>query len=464
MAVSLGLALLCAPAAAQNAIEREYAAVAKRIIDATLADNDAYAKLEKLCVDIGHRLSGSEGLERAIDWAVETLGRDGHENVRKQHVLVPRWVRGRESLEMVEPQRRPLGMLGLGGSVATPGGGVEAEVVVVSSREELDSLRSAVAGKIVLFNVPMVSDDPRSRPGYGPAVRYRVSGARWAAEYGAVAALVRSVTTRSLYTPHTGALNYGDATRRIPAAAITVEDAEWIARLTERGQRVVLRLSMEARLETDSAPSANVIAELTGREKPHEIVVIGGHLDSWDVGQGAHDDGGGCVVAMEALTVLRKLGLRPRRTIRVVLFTNEENGLAGGRAYAREHAEELPHHVAAIEADSGVFAPLGYTVDHVDERLRELAVSQVAQVVRLLAPIGVTVARPGGGGADISPMKPAGVPLLGHQSDMTHYFDIHHTHADTIDKVDPQELTHNVAAMAVMAYVLADMEPQFARQ
>lgn len=457
----LGLVMAAPPAlAAERAIEPTYSGVARQIIDATLAGNDAYAKLEELCLDIGHRLSGSENLERAIHWAAERLRRDGHEHVRTESVAVTRWVRGAESLELLEPRSVPLAMLGLGGSVGTPPGGITAPVVVIEDFDELDALGEKLAGKIVLYNFKMPESDARSGSGYGAAVRYRGSGARRAAEHGAVAGLVRSVTTRSLRSPHTGALSYGDAKRQIPSAAVSVEDAEMLARLQKRGVPLVARLVMEARTETDSAPSANVLAELAGREKPEEIVVIGGHIDSWDVGQGAHDDGGGCVVAMEALSVLRKLNLRPRRTIRVVLFTNEENGLAGGKAYAEAHAAELPRHVAAIESDSGVAAPVGYSIQMEEGPRRDTALRQVQEIVRLLAPLGADSAQLGHGGADIGPMRSAGVPLLGHNADMTHYFDIHHTHADTIDKVDPQELSRNVAAMAVTAYVLADMEPR----
>jgi hypothetical protein len=438
-------------------IPERYQDVAARITAAALDQNDAYRKLERLCDDIGHRLSGSESLERGIAWALETLQRDGHENVRAEKVMVPRWVRGRESLELIAPRKASLSMLGLGGSVGTPPEGITAAVVSVKDEEGLKQLGEAgVGGKIVLFDVPMPPYDPERGTGYGTTVRYRSEGARLAAEYGAVACLVRSVTARSLRTPHTGAMRYGDAKTKIPAAAITIEDAAMITRLCARGVPVEVTLTMEARDE-GQAPSANVIAELCGGEKPDEIVVISGHFDSWDVGQGAHDDGGGCVTAMEAINVLRKLGLRPRRTIRVVLWTNEENGLAGGRTYAKEHEAELPRHVAAIEMDSGVFAPSGYGVDHVDQTKRARAVEQMKEVARLLEPLGATKISAGGGGADISPMKSAGVPLLGHDVEMSTYFDYHHTPADTFDKIDPKLLSRNVAVMAVTAYVLADM-------
>jgi Zn-dependent M28 family amino/carboxypeptidase len=287
-------------------------------------------------------------------------------------------------------------------------------------------------------------------------VHYRVHGARLAAAKGAVATLVRSVTANSLRTPHTGGMRYGEAEPKIPAAAISIEDAETISRLARRGVPVKVRLDMEAKSLPD-AESANVIGELRGRTNPEEVVVIGGHIDAWDVGHGAHDDGGGCVIAMEAINVLRKLDLIPRRTIRVVLWTNEENGLRGGRAYAEQHADELANHVAAIESDSGVFKPTGYGISCTDEVRQRRAVEQVKEILSLLSSIGPMTAKEGGGGADISPMKESGVVLMGHEVEGSRYFDYHHTEADTIDKVDPTELSQNVAVLATVAYVLADM-------
>jgi carboxypeptidase Q len=434
---------------------QRYAAPARRIIKAALADEHPYQRMIELCDDIGHRLSGSIGLERAIEWAQQCFREDRQENVRAEPVMVPKWVRGRESLELLEPREMPLSMLGLGGSVGTPPEGLVADVVAVRDLEELNALgRAVVAGKIVLFDFPMTSgEDGR---GYGSAVQYRANGARWALEHGAVGVLVRSCTTRSLLTPHTGAMSYLDARRGIPAASLATEHATMISRFQARGRKVRVRLKMEAR-DAGRAPSANVVAELRGREKPDEIVVVGGHLDSWDVGQGAHDDGGGCVSSMAALRLLRRLDLVPRRTIRVVLFTNEENGLAGGKAYAEQHADELARHVAAIETDSGIFQPLGFSVDAEDPARLRRAAEQLGPILELLDPIGATRVTSGSSGADVSQMKPAGVLVMGLNVDGTHYFDYHHTHADTVDKIDPDELNRNVAALAVITYVLADM-------
>jgi carboxypeptidase Q len=449
------------PALAQPTVDETYRETARRIIAAATEDDRAYRRLEQLCDDIGHRLSGSVGLERAIEWALRCFRDDGQENVRAEPVTVPVWVRGAESLEMVEPRAMSLPMLGLGGSCGTPPEGITAEAIVVRDVDELNALGDAVRGKIVVYNFPMAEDGGR---GYGTAVQYRVFGARWAIEHGAVAALVRSVTTRSLMTPHTGAMNYLESRRHIPAAAITTEHADMLARLAARDIPIRLTLKMEARSAPD-AQSANVVAELRGRELPDEIVVIGAHLDSWDVGQGAHDDGGGCVTVMEALRLLRELNLRPRRTLRAVLFTNEENGLAGGRTYAREHAGDLPRHVAAVEADSGVFQPVALSIEHRDPKRADLAVEQLAGIARLLEPLVPIRVKRGGSGADIGPMKPSGVLLLGQDGDTTHYFDVHHTHADTLDKVDPRNLQQHVAMMAVTAYVLADLpDPAWRRE
>jgi len=452
-----------APAAAPDAatIAERYRETADRIIEAALAGNDGYRKLEHLCDDVGHRLSGSPALDRAIEWAVKALEADGHENVRTEKVSVPVWVRGRESLELIEPHAAAIPMLGLGNSIGTGPDGITAEVISVTSEDDLHARADEIAGKIVLFDFPMKPGDGSRGSGYGPAVRYRSWGARLAAQHGGVAALVRSVTTRSLQSPHTGAMSYAGAERQVPSAAVSTEWAARISRLCARGIPVKAKLYMEARMNGE-APSANVIAEIRGREKPDEIVVMGGHIDSWDVGQGAQDDGGGCVQAMEALNVLRKLDLRPRRTIRVVLWTNEENGLAGGRAYAKDHADELPNHVAAIESDGGTFAPQGFGVSLDDPDRQKLALEQLQQITSLLERTGATTARPGGGGADIGPMKPAGVPMMSINVDMTHYFDYHHTDADTFDKIDKGDLDRCIASLAVMTYVLADMEERFA--
>ena len=434
---------------------------AQRLIGAALTSEHAYDRLSQLCDGIGHRLSGSSELARAVEWAAAAMREDGL-RVRLQPVMVPRWVRGSESAEMLAPRRVRLAMLGLGRSVGTPKRGLTADVVVADSFDHLDALPdSAVRGKIVLFDVPFTT--------YGETVRYRGRGANAAADRGAVAMLLRSVGPVSLRTPHTGALTYepreGEPApeRKIPAAALSIEDATMIRRLSERGHKVRVHLQMQAQILPDVL-SHNVIGELPGREQPDEVVVLGGHLDSWDVGQGAHDDGGGCVIAMEAVRLIQQLGLRPRRTLRVVLWTNEENGLRGGQAYRDSLGGDFGSHVAAIESDGGMERPVGFGVavkfepgddDGQARHLRSLA--RAREIAPLLAGIGADRIDENGGGADIGPLMQNGVPGIAHRTVMENYFHWHHTEADMLDKVDPVELRKNVAALAVLAFVLADM-------
>lgn len=444
----------------KGAIASTYHDDAQSIVSATLAGNDAYRKMEELCDDIGHRLSGSKRLERAVQWAADRMRSDGQENVRLEPVEVPHWVRGKESLTMTSPQQYPMSMLGLGMSVGTPPEGITAPVVCVVHKDELDRVGFKAKGKIVLFNYPMPPYTKEHGTHYGDTVQYRSNGARWASKKGAIACLVRSVTATSLRTPHTGAMRYGDAKVRIPAAAITIEDAEMICRLHARGVEPVVTLKMEAK-NLGTVTSHNVIGELVGREKPEEVVVIGGHIDSWDVGHGAHDDGAGCVMAMEAINVLRKLNMVPRRTIRVVLWTNEENGLAGGKEYARRYADDMKNHIVAIESDAGAFKPTGYGASCDDKRRENGVIAHMQEILSLLSHIGPMEIERGGGGADISPMKEYGVPMMGHSVDMSTYFNYHHTPADTLDKVDPTLLSENVAVMATVAYIIADMPQRF---
>jgi len=421
----------------------EYHAPAARLITEATRDHFAWNRLAVLTDSIGHRLSGSPQLHRAIAWAAAEMKRDGLENVHTEKVMVPRWVRGAESAEIVRPARQPLAMLGLGDSVGTPRDGIEAEVVIVHGFEELEAHAADLRGRIVLLNVAYTN--------YLESSRYRRAGAARAARHGAVALLVRSIGPDGLRLPHTGALDYAAGVPRIPGAAIASEDADLIERMATRGDKVVVRLKMDAHAEPD-VESANVVGELRGRERPDEIVVVSGHLDSWDVGAGATDDGGGCIVAWEALRVMKKLGLRPRRTVRVVLWTNEENGGRGGLAYRDRHRDELGRHVAMIEADNGVFRPLGFGVNGSDT-----ARQTIAAVAALLEPIGASAIVRGGDGADIAPSaREAHIPALSLDVDSSKYFFIHHTQADTVDKIDPDEMARCAAAMTVMAYVLAD--------
>ena len=429
-----------------------YADAASRLIGASLASDFAWQRLAYIGDTFGNRLSGSPNLDAAIRWAVDEMKRDGLENVRAEPVKVPHWVRGHESLEIVPaagdaaaprvpPQ--PLVMLGLGNSVGTPAGGIEANLVILHGFDELPAARDRIKGAIVLFNVPFTN--------YGATVQYRMAGPSRVAALGGVAMLVRSVGPPGLRLPHTGTLEYANDQPKIPAAAITTEDAARLQRMIDRGTPVRLKLTMDAHFLPD-ADSANVVGELRGRELPNEVVLVSGHFDSWDVGTGSTDDGGGAVVTWEALRLMKQLNLRPRRTVRVVLWTNEENGERGGTTYRDQHQAELANHVAMLESDSGVFRPVGFGFtgsDTARARLRDIGT--------LLRGIQASAVLPAGGGADIDPsVQQAHIPSLSLEVD-GNYFLIHHTPADTIDKIDPLEMSKCAAAVAVVAYVIAEM-------
>ena len=435
------------PAAPWLAPLREDAA---RLMKAALADDFAWQRVAELSDTYGSRLSGSDNLQRAIDWAVAAMKADGLENVHTEPVMVPRWIRGHESAQIVDPPRDDIGILGLGGTVATPPGGIEAEVLPVTSFDDLREKQAQVRGRIVLFDVPYTT--------YYETVTYRTAGARTAAQYGAVAALVRSVGPIGLQTLHTGSVTYTAGQVAIPAAAITVEDSNRIVRLISRGRPVRIRLVTSGRFEGD-VESANVVGEIRGRERADEIVLVGGHLDSWDVGPGASDDAVGCVITWEAARLMKKLGIRPRRTVRVVLFTNEENGVRGAAAYAQRYLPAATNHVFALESDSGVFAPagLGFTG-------AAAARAMMQQIATLLAPLGLGDIAPGGGGADIGPIAAAGnVPTMAYMGDAARLFMIHHTAADTIDRIAPEEVRKAAAAVAVITYAVAEMPDRLPR-
>jgi len=460
--LSIPIFLLVTPglAFAQESLTESYREPASLILGAAMTDDEGFKKLEYLTTEIGHRLSGSASLERAIDWAAERMEAEGLQ-VTKLPVQVPHWVRGQESARLVDPVERPLSILGLGGSVGTPKGGITAPVIAVASFEQLEQLgRAEVEGKIVLYAVPWM--------GYDKTVEYRTKGASRAAELGAVAALVRSMTGRSLHTPHTGGLRYDDALPRIPAAAVAVEDAEWMRRSIANGHEVRVRLDMGAH-ELSDADSFDLIAEIPGGENPEEVVVMGGHYDSWDVGQGAHDDGAACIAAWQALTIIHRLGLRPRRTLRVVLWTNEENGLRGGRAYREWVGDKIDSHVAAIEMDDGAERPIGFGLgmfsgdQQASDAIYQEALSILDQIGALLSGIDAGLMQRGGGGADIDPLMRDGVPGMGLQTVGEHYFDWHHTEADTLDKVNPQDFRKAMAALGVVGYILADMPDKLPR-
>ena len=426
-----------------------YRANTDRLIDAAMKDSAAWNRIAEFTDTFGNRLSGTDNLERAIDWVLAKMKADGLENVRGEPVMVPHWVRGAESLDLVTPRKKPMTMLGLGMSVATPSAGITAPVLVVSSFDDLTKRASQARGKIVLFDVPFTS--------YGETVAYRALGASAAAKVGALAMLVRTVGPFSINSPHTGALRYDTTVKKIPAAAVTLEDAMMLHRMQDRGQPITVTLKMGAQQLPD-APSRNIVAEIRGRDLPDEVVVMGGHIDSWDVGQGAMDDAGGVVAAWEAVRLMKALGLHPRRTIRVVGWTNEENGTRGGLGYLAAHKADVDKHVFALESDNGVFRPAGIAVVATDS-----AIAMLKRIAPLLARIGADTVIKGEGEADIGPLLGAGVPGAGLEVDRSKYFWFHHTNADTPDKLNPREVAQCVAVMAIYAYVIAEMPDRLPR-
>ena len=430
--------------AAEGTLTDRYRETANKLIDAAMADTEGYNRLTYLCYRIGNRLSGSVGLEKAIAWSVEQMKAAGLENVRVIPAKVPHWVRGAESARMLEPLEKPLHMLGLGMSIGTPAGGITAEVVTVADFNDLAKLgKEKIQGKIVVYN--------EEYRGYGLTRVYRATGASRAAAYGAVAVLVRSATPLAMQIPHTGEMNYDESQPKIPAAAISPEDAMMLSRLTADGVPVKVHLEMGAQMLPD-ADSGDVVGEIPGRTHPEQVVVMGGHIDSWDVGQGAQDDGASIMACLQALALMKKLGLQPERTIRVAFWVNEENGGRGGEAYRGWIGDHISQQVAAIEMDGGAETPRGYGAS-----VDEASMGILKQIGSLLDRVGAGEITSGGGGSDIGPLMRDGVPGLSERTTGTHYFDWHHTEADTLDKVDPEDFRKNLASLAVMGYVLSDM-------
>jgi carboxypeptidase Q len=434
-----------------------------RIKSAALTDDYAYKQVAHLTENIGPRPSGSLQAKAAVEYVAAELRQLGLE-VQLEEVKVPHWVRGAETAELVEYPGQVAGttqkvvLAALGGSMATAADGLTADVVVVNDFEELKKLgRDKVAGKIVFFNE--IFDKQKAAAGlsfvsYGEAVRYRATGPKAAADLGAAAALVRSVGNADYRLPHTGF----SFPAGIPAGAVSAEDGDLISHLAAEGS-VRMHLTLTPQKLPD-ATGYNVIADLKGSEHPDEIVVVSGHLDSWDLGTGAIDDAAGVAVAMETAEVLQRLHLRPKRTIRVIAWMDEESGGAGSQAYTKQHLLEFPKHVAAIESDSGAAHPLGF-----DVKMMSSSIDLLRPVLNVLQSFGATAMQPSTypPGADISGMSEAGVPALGVLQDGRTYFNYHHTAADTLDKVVPGELRENAAAMAVMGYALASMKDPLPR-
>jgi Zn-dependent M28 family amino/carboxypeptidase len=452
-AAGLLVAGLAVPASAQA-----NDADAQRLVDAALRSPRSYETLSYLTDNIGQRLSGSKGAALAVGWTTQQFKKWGID-VRQERVMVPHWVRGAERARLVSHNNQKIVLTALGGSVATKPEGITAEVIEVSSFDELKALAPAkVKGKIVFFNNPMdmeLVESGKAFDAYSKAVAFRGTGASRAAEQGAIATVIRSVGTASLRTPHTGALRYDEKVGKIPAAAMTPEDAMLVHRLLAKGEKVRMHLVLTPQTLPD-VESANVIAEIRGTDRPLEVVLLAAHLDSWDLGTGAIDDGSGVAMIMETLRLMKELGIRPRRTVRAVLFMNEENGLRGGRKYFenRKAANEVELHIAAIESDAGAAKPTAFiTTMHGDSLAR---FQSRMRILDRIVPIRFETSRQTG--ADTSFLTDAGVPGFGLVPEPRHYFDYHHTPADTLDKVDPKELAQNTAAVAALAYAIADSD------
>ncbi len=430
----------------------------------SLASDYAYRQTAYLTNNIGPRLTGSAQAERAVNYVADEMRKLGL-TVTLQKLTVPHWVRGEEKGELIEFEGMAPGstqkivLTALGGSVATPETGLTADIVVVGSFEELEKLgREKVAGKIVLFDVKFdrgLADRNEAGAAYGQVAQYRGGGAIAAAKLGAVAVLVRAAGGSQNRVPHTGAMRYDPAVTKIPAASVPYEDAETIAYLAKAG-RVRMRLLLTPKTLPDTV-SYNVLADYKGSEKPDEIVVVGGHLDSWDLGTGALDDAVGVAMAMQVPYTLQKLKLRPKRTIRVVAFMNEENGFVGAETYARE--ADIPKHIAAIEGDLGASHPLGFIFAGKDS-----AMPFLQPLAKILNSQGSgLIDRQPSASSDISTLTAKGVPSFGPWFDTRTYFNYHHTPADTFDKVNPRELAENCAVMAVLAYGIADLDQPLPR-
>jgi carboxypeptidase Q len=438
----------------------------KRLQQTALTSEYAYRQVAHLANNIGPRLSGSAQAAKAVEYVASELKAIGCE-VQLEKVMVPHWVRGDETAALVEFPGQAQGstqkivLCALGASVATPPDGIKAEVIAVRNFDELKSLpRDKVAGKIVLFNYPFdkqMAAEGRGGEAYGEAVVYRSKGPSAAARQGAIACLIRSVGGADYRLPHTGETDYENGAPKIPAGAVTAEDADLMADLVRQGP-VRLKLVLTPQTLPD-VESANVIADIKGSEHPEQVIVVSGHLDSWDLGTGAIDDGAGVAVSMEAANLVQKLHLKPKRTIRVIAWMNEENGLAGSKQYAKDHEKEWMNHFAAMETDGGADHPLGINIKGKPE------------VKKMLAPVAAILQESGAGmlnlvehcGADIGPLEKAGVPAFSPIQDSRFYFNYHHTAADTLDKIVPKELAENSAVVAVAAYALANMEQPLPR-
>lgn len=426
-----------------KAIEERYTETSLKIIAEAMSDSTAFNRLSYLCDTFGPRLSGSKNLEDAIDWIIREMKYDGLQNVVGERVRVPVWLRGKESVTLLRPFEKEMEILGVGGSIGTPKSGITSDVIVVRDFSELEQKKNQIKGKVVLFNVDYSN--------YGDVLKYRYSGASEAAKYGARGSLLRSITPWSVHTPNTGLLAYNNGLKKIPYASLTVEDAMMMQRLYDRGQKMTIKMQMSSKLVSDRW-SRNIIAELRGSTYPDEIVLLGGHIDSWDVGQGAHDDAGGCLASWEAVRLIKKLNFKPKRTIRCVLWTNEENGGRGSIAYRDMHLDELDKHIVTIVSDMGVFAPEGFAFSGSAK-----AKKVIEKISVLMKPINANKLIENGRTSDVLILNGEGIPSLSLFVDNPKYFLYQHSSADTFDKVDFHEFNKCVSALSIMAYVIADL-------
>ncbi|HIA12334.1 MAG TPA: peptidase M28 family protein [Rhodospirillales bacterium] len=430
-------------------------AVARKIFTEALTKGQSYEMLEYLCTRIGSRLSGSPQAAAAVEWSKQQMEKYGFDKVSLQEVMVPHWVRGASEYAVIVNSKaigsREVPVLALGGSVATPPGGITANVVEVQNFEELEKLgKKAIQGKIVFYNRPLDPTLINTGSAYGGAVDQRHDGAKFAARYGAVAAIVRSMTTLHDDVPHTGSMGYDSVGTKIPAAAISTNAADLLSSLLKADSDVQFHLELHCETLPD-IKSYNVIGEIKGSEFPDEIVLVGGHLDSWDVGHGAHDDGGGCVQSIEVLRLFKALGIKPKRTLRAVMFMNEENGMNGAKEYAAQAKAKGEKHIVAIESDAGVFTPRGFGIYSEGDGL-----AKIQKWRPIFEDYNVYQIEKGWGGADINKLKDQGTVLVGFRPDTQRYFDLHHTNSDTFDKVNKRELELGAATMAVLVYLLSE--------
>lgn len=425
----------------------------RSLFDEALGNGKSHENLNYLCKKIGHRLSGSENAEKAVWWTKKLMEGYGFDTVYLQEVMVPHWARGEKESAKITGSKsvgeKPIRICALGGSVPTPEAGITAGIIEVKGFDELKSLgKEKVNGKIVFFNRPMDARSINTFAAYGGAVDQRGMGAAEAAKYGAVAAIVRSMNLRQDDFPHTGAMYYYDSVPKIPSAAVSTNDAELLSRLLKEEQTVKVYLKLNCR-EFPDAKSYNVIGEIRGSDFPGEIIAVGGHLDSWDAGEGAHDDGTGCMQAVEVLRLFKALGIKPRRTIRAVMFMNEENGLRGGKKYAETAKALGENHIAAIESDGGGFSPRGFGIDATKEKTE-----RVLKWKPLFVEFGLHDIEAGHSGADIYPMKSKETALFGLSPDSQRYFEYHHADTDVFEAVNKRELELGGATMAALVFLI----------